>query len=317
MDIKTKKTKLNAKRVFLTKGTCSHAFFYILNREFGHPKEMEERAIDPLAGGILQLGYQCGMLWGASMAVGAESFRSHDDIGTATAVAIKATQRIMKSFENRTKCIECEDFTKTDFKNKWSFAKYMFSGKFLSCYQLAEKWAPEAIEAATEGLGLESNELNLPTKSCASEVVKKMGASDEEMVMVAGFAGGLGLSGSGCGTLSAAIWMNILRLVRKGKWKSSFYDPESGKVLNTFYEVTDYELECNKICGKHFATTDDHTGFKKRRLQQTDRCNSKMLNIKGNYHENKIIKTICPHTCRRVWHVGYCRSLAQSDFAIL
>lgn len=259
--IKSKKVKLRAKRVFLTKGTCSHALFYILNREFGHPKAMEERAIDPLAGGILQQGYQCGMLWGASMAVGAESFRRHNDIGLAIAVAIRATQHLMKSFENRTKCIECEDFTKTDFKNKWSFAKYMITGKFLSCYKLAEKWAPEAIEATTEGLELEHKELNLPTISCATEVVKKMGASDEEMLMVAGFAGGLGLSGSGCGALSAAIWKTILELVKKENRKSSFSDSVSEKILNKFYETTDYEMECHKICGKRFKTIDDHTEF--------------------------------------------------------
>ncbi len=259
--IKSKKVKLRAKRVFLTKGTCSYTFFYILNREFGHPKEMEERAIDPLAGGILQQGYQCGMLWGASMAVGAESFRRHSDIGTAMAVAIRATQHLMKSFENISKCIECEDFTKTNFKNKLSFAKYVFTGKFLSCFNLAEKWAPEAIEAAIEGLKSEPEELNLPIISCASEVVKKMGANDEEMVMVAGFAGGLGLSGSGCGALSAAIWMTILELVRKEKWKSSFSDPDSEKILQKFNEATDYELECGKICGNRFKTIDDHSKF--------------------------------------------------------
>ena len=114
-------TKLKVKRTFLTKGACSNTFFYILNSEFGHPKGQEEKAIDPLAGGILQLGYQCGMLWGASMAVGAESYRRHNDIGKATAVAIKATQHLMASFKDRTKCIDCGDFTKTDFKNKWSF----------------------------------------------------------------------------------------------------------------------------------------------------------------------------------------------------
>ena len=47
--------------------------------------------------------------------------------------------------------------------------------------------------------------------SCASEVVKKMGTSNEEIVMVAGFAGGLGLSGSACGVLSAVISIKTLR----------------------------------------------------------------------------------------------------------
>ena len=195
------------------------------------------------------------------MAVGAESFRRHDDAGLATAVAIRATQEVMKSFENRTKCIDCEDFTKTDFKNKLSFAKYMVTGKFLSCYKLAGKWAPEAIEAATEGLSKEQTDFALSPVSCASEVVERMGANDEEMIMVAGFAGGLGLSGGGCGALSAAIWMNILKLLRKGKWKPSFSDSDSEKFIQIFYEATNYEMECQKISGKRFASLDEHTEF--------------------------------------------------------
>lgn len=269
---KSNNKKLSAKKVFLTKGTCSFTFFYILNREFGHPKEMEEKALDSLAGGILKQGYQCGMLWGASMGVGAESFRRHD-AGLATAVAIRATQQMMKSFENRTKCIDCEDFSKTDFKNKMSFVKFMVTGKFLSCYKLAGKWAPEAIESAVEGLSQIQTDFKMVPMSCASEVVKKMGASDEEMMMVAGFAGGLGLSGGGCGALSASIWMNVLKLLREGKWKSGFSDPESEKVLEKFYETTDYEMECHKICGKHFTSLDEHTEF-----IQSGGCN-KLINV--------------------------------------
>ncbi|MFC2151086.1 C-GCAxxG-C-C family (seleno)protein [Bacteroidota bacterium] len=258
---KTKKTKLRAKRVFLKKGTCSNTFFYILNREFGHPKEMEERALDPLAGGIVQQGYQCGMLWGASMAVGAESYRRHKDQGIAIAVAIRATQNIMNSFENRTKCIDCEDFTKTDFKNKKSFAKYMLTGKFWSCYKLAEQWAPEAIKAAYEGLAIEQFETDQKAISCASEVLKKMGGSEEEIIMVAGFAGGLGLGGSGCGALGATIWKTILKLIRKGEWKTTMSDPDSEKIINRFYEVTDYKMECHEICGKSFNSINEHTEF--------------------------------------------------------
>jgi len=222
---------------------------------------MEERAIDPLAGGILQQGYQCGMLWGASMAAGAESFRRSDNPDQAVGIAIKATQHIMESFVNRAKSIECHDITETDFSNKWSFTKYFFTGKFLSCFKLAEKLAPEAIKAATEGLSLEQTDLPKQPVSCASEVVKKMGASDEEMVMVAGFAGGLGLSGNGCGALSAAIWKTILELVRKENWKSSFSDPVTENILKKFYEMTNYEMECHKICGKRFKTIDEHTEF--------------------------------------------------------
>jgi len=41
------------------------------------------------------------MLWGASMAVGAESFRRYGDRDRAIGMTIKATQHIMESFINR------------------------------------------------------------------------------------------------------------------------------------------------------------------------------------------------------------------------
>ena len=119
--IKSETVKLKTKRVFLKKGTCSRTFFYILDREFGHSMEEEERAIDPLAGGILQQGYQCGMLWGASMAIGAEARRRKDHPPEAIALAITATQQIIDSFVKRAGSIECEDITNCDFSSKASF----------------------------------------------------------------------------------------------------------------------------------------------------------------------------------------------------
>ena len=96
-------TVKDAKKVFRKLGACSSTLFYILNREFEHPLDLEVRAAEPLAGGIMQQGYQCGMLWGSAMAAGAESYRRFGDLGHTTAAAITATQRLMESFSNRTK----------------------------------------------------------------------------------------------------------------------------------------------------------------------------------------------------------------------
>ena len=87
-----------------------------------------------------------------------------------------------------------------------------------------------------------------------------MGASDEEMAMVAGFAGGLGLSGNACGALSAAIWMNTLAWCRK-TGKSGYSNPDAVNILLAFYEVTDHEILCHKISGQCFKTIGDHTEF--------------------------------------------------------
>lgn len=261
--LRKERAKLRGTRAFLKKGTCSRTFFYILDREFGHPREEEEKAIDKTAGGILQQGYQCGMLWGASMAIGAEALRRYEDPGKATGVAILATQSLMRSFKDRTSSIECEDITQTDFQNKKSFAKYMLSGKFVSCFKLAGRWAPEALDAAEEGLDVDQADLPELTLSCASELIRKMGGTKEHMLMAAGLAGGLGLSGNGCGALSAAIWMNSLVRIKNGTKESASFDPNTDPTLKTFYEETDYEIECENICGRQFKTLKEHTDFLK------------------------------------------------------
>jgi hypothetical protein len=251
----------DTKRVFFKKGTCSRTFFYILDREFGHPLENEERASDPLAGGIWQQGYQCGMLWGASFALGAESFRRCGDLGRATVMAVKATQHVLESFIATAQSPDCSDFTKCNFSSKASMAKYLVTGKFWSCFKLAEKWAPEAIRSAAEGLSLGQTDSPQEPISCASEVVKKMGGTEAERAMVSGFAGGLGLSGDGCGALSAAIWMKTLVRVRERTYKTSFSDPLTDRILKSFYEATGYEMECHKITGKRFQSLAEHSEF--------------------------------------------------------
>jgi hypothetical protein len=251
----------DARKVFRKKGACSHTFTYLLNREFGYPNEAAERAADPLAGGIMAKGYQCGMLWGSSLAVGAECYRRFDNQEKAISVAIRATQQIMKSYLSKEKSVDCRDVAKCEWGNKWSMTKYFISGRFLHCFKLAEKWAPEAIEVASKGMSDGEEEVKEESLSCASEVAKKMGATDEEMVMVAGFAGGLGLSGKGCGALSAAIWMNTLAFYREYDGKPVFITERAKKTLEAFEYATDSEMLCHNICGQRFKTIVDHTEY--------------------------------------------------------
>ncbi len=253
--------KNDAKKVFLKKGTCSRTFSYILNREFGNVNDDDEGAIDPLAGGIVGEGYQCGMLWGASLAVGTECYKRYKDTDEAITYAIWGTQSLLESFVKRTNSANCSVITSCDFTSNFGLAKYFITGKPLTCFNLADKWAPEAIDAAHSGLSLQRQVLSQTSISCASEVVKKMGGSEQEMVMVAGFAGGYGLSGNACGALSAAIWMSALERVREKKYKYSLSDPQLEKMMNAFFEETGYKMECFKICQKRFDTIDEHTEF--------------------------------------------------------
>ncbi len=258
---KKHKIKRDTKRVFLKKGTCSRTFFYLLNREFGFQMNTEEQAADPLAGGIVQQGYQCGMIWGASLALGAESYRRTDNPDEAVNMAIEATRHVLRSFTNRTSTTDCMDITEIKMKNKWSVVKFMVKGKMFTCFRLADKWAPEAFKAAQEGLSL--NQSGLPKKpvSCASEVVKKMGGSERDAAIVAGLAGGVGLCGGGCGALGAAVWKSTLERIKKGEYKYTMSDKASEKLISEFYKMTEYKMECSEITGKKFETVKNHTDY--------------------------------------------------------
>ena len=139
----------------------------------------------------------------------------------------------------------------------------MLSGKFLHCFKLAGQWAPEAVQAAYEGLSTKDEALHKECLSCATEVAKKMGASDEEMIMVAGFAGGLGLSGAACGALGAAVWMKSLEWCREEAKKMSLTNPDSKETLDAFYRVTNNQILCSELTGRHFQNIDEHTEYLK------------------------------------------------------
>ena len=89
----------DAKKVFSECDACSNTFFTLLNREFGYPKNTEELAADPLAGGLMKTQNQCGMLWGSALVAGAESFRRHKNHGQSIAMAIIGTQHIVESLK--------------------------------------------------------------------------------------------------------------------------------------------------------------------------------------------------------------------------
>jgi hypothetical protein len=251
----------DAKRQFRTLGSCSQTYAFLLNRQFSHPNKIAERATDPLAGGINRQGYQCGMLWGAVLAAGAESYRRYGTSDKGVAIAMKASQDILKSFIATTNSADCFDITDCDWTSKLSAAKFMVTGKFLSCFKLVEKWAPEAYRVADESLASEPPVCVAPAVSCASEIVRKLKASDEEAAMVAGFAGGLGLSGNACGALAAAIWWDSYSYYKNLTGKSRYPMSRATVIIDKFYKANDYEILCSKLTGKTFSSIDEHSLF--------------------------------------------------------
>ena len=263
----SEKIKLNPRKIFLKCGTCSRAMYHLLNHEFDNISPDEEKASDLLAGGIAMKGHQCGMLWGGALAIGSESFRRYSNINEATAAAINASKYLIESFRRRAGTVNCRDITKVNWEKKSHlvvfFLKTVAQGfVFSPCFNFMNKWTSEAIQAANKGLSEISVQGN-PCLSCAAEVVKKMGASDEVSATVAGLAGGIGLSGNGCGALSAVIWYKMLEWGKGNPGKTPTNNPEVKEILKIFYNQTSSEMLCHKISGRRFTTISDHTEYVK------------------------------------------------------
>ena len=89
----------------------------VVDDSFGHPLKQEEKATMILAGGIATQGYQCGMLWGAALAAGAQAYRLYGYGAYAETAAIIASQRAVESFQTHSKNeINCLEITEINFQ---------------------------------------------------------------------------------------------------------------------------------------------------------------------------------------------------------
>jgi len=234
----------------------------VLNEAYDERKQLEEKGSAPLAGGIMQHGYQCGMIWGAVLAAGARVYDLFGPGPEAEARAILAAQELVKAFQDCTGEIDC--FEITDINDSSSVMKmlyvFLIKGKTFGCFRLSGKYAPKAFNVINDVFSEKDIKLPSPPISCTAELARKMGASEKHVVMAAGLAGGIGLCGGACGALGAAIW--FMTMDKGVDSKLEFKDPKAEEMIEkVFLPNSDYEFECSDIVGKKFKNIEDHAKF--------------------------------------------------------
>lgn len=234
----------------------------VLNEGFDKRKQLEEKGSALLAGGIIQHGYQCGMIWGAVLAAGAQAYERFGSGAEAETRAIMAAQKLVAAFQTCTGEIDCFEITDVNKSSSAMKMIYVFliKGKTLGCMRLAGKYAPIAFNEINAAFAEEQIEIPSAPVSCAAELARKMGASEKHVVMAAGLAGGIGLCGGACGALGAAIWFMTMN---KGlDSKMEFKDPKALELIEkAFLLNSDYEFECSEIVGRKFENIEDHACF--------------------------------------------------------
>jgi hypothetical protein len=247
---------------FIRHGTCSETLCNVVDRAFGQPLPIEEHACGPLAGGIMAHGYQCGQVWGSALAGGAEAYRVLGSGPQAEAAAILAAQRIVESFRALYHSIDCSTITGVDFRSGSSseVVRY-FKNNGVRCFRMAAQYAPVAFSLIDATLAEDHGEAPEPPVSCAAELARTMGASGQHIVMAAGLAGGVGLSGDACGALATAIWLLDINDRRQGADKVGFKNPRAMERVDRFIGETDSRFLCSEIVGRTFDGIDDHAAY--------------------------------------------------------
>jgi hypothetical protein len=235
----------------------------VVDGSFHHPLILEEHASMPLAGGIEMMGYQCGQLWGASLAAGAQAYRLLGPGPQAEAAAVRAAQRLVDAFRTRYRAIDCLEVTELDWKNAKArqILKFFVKGGPIRCFGMSADYARVArseIDAALKANHLQEPE---PPVSCAALLAHKMNASDLHTVMAAGMAGGIGLSGGACGALGVAIWLIEMSRSQAGTGQVQYHSAEATAAIDRFVKCSDYEFECAKIAGRRFEEAADHARY--------------------------------------------------------
>lgn len=242
-----------------TRDACSGTLLTVLNRAFGHPMKAEENASNCLAGGFMH-GYQCGQLWGAALAAGAQAYCTFGPGARAEAAAMNTSRRLVMAFNEMNGEINCLELTDSDMQKTSGILKYVVKGGPFSCGRMAMRFAPIAFRVINESLAEEPSLTNRRCASCAATLARKMGASDLHATMAAGLAAGIGFSGGGCGSLAAAMWITAMNNPEE-KFGLSFGGTKIGETLERFMTVTDHEFECSEIAGRTFDNIDDHAQY--------------------------------------------------------
>jgi hypothetical protein len=223
----------------------------------------EEDAAMPLAGGIMQYGHQCGMIWGAALAAGAQAYRRLGPGPGAETNAVIASQRLVESFYALNSNINCRDITGLDKSSSAWRMLYYFLGKggTLRCFNRAVTYAKASFKSIDTSLSEKNFEAPSPPVSCAAMVAKKMGASEMHAVMAAGLAGGIGLTGGACGALGAALWIRGINSLDLEGAKIEYQSPENEEVIDRFLKCTNSKFKCSRIAGRKFGDICDHASY--------------------------------------------------------
>ncbi len=260
---------------------CSEASMTTQMRCFGFEEPSYEQAIHIFSGGFMHLGQACGLLTGATLAAGFGARARYKEEKLITEAALNATIRLTEAYIELAGSINCCDITEVSFSTLHGRLKYLQDGKGKMCGRLHLRWASLANDIIEKVLAEFSSQTSTKgCENCAVQAMKRLVnagiVKNEDSVLVAGLAGGIGLSGNICGALAACVFAvaNNSYSNRKNKKR----DSKLKGTLQEIFGINNYGLPaqirqmfinefgselCAEISKKKFTNIQDYSLFLK------------------------------------------------------
>ncbi len=258
---------------------CSEASMTTQMRGFGIEEPVYEQALHAFSGGFMYLGHACGLLTGAALAAGFLAKARFRDNETRSTAALHATRQLAKAYSEFAGSINCREITEINLTNLRGRLRYLREGKGRMCGRIHLRWSPQAHELIDKALTeFEEHKPDQECANCAVKTLKKMatsvGMDEEDSVLVAGLAGGVGLLGNVCGALAAGVYaLSVSQyLEQEGKKRDS-------RIRGSFQELTGASFRgsatqlklafidrfsgelCIQIAQRQFQDIEDHSAF--------------------------------------------------------
>ncbi len=255
--------------------SCAESTLAILDDRLGMQNLKLEQAIDPLTGGIAGYGAACGFYWGASVYFARRAEREGLGPAGIAQVSLAATRKLIDRTRASGIAVDCADFLRQPAP--WRLVPYVAMVKMVRCVKHLNQLIPtiEAIaddalaQAQSAATAAEPAQPNCAVMACRS-TLRALGTEDHGTSdMVAGWGGGLGCTGNGCGALGAAIFALGIKYYERATardgtplmrvLKSQPGVPYSNDVLLLvdLFRTRFGQLTCREIVNKDFSSPED------------------------------------------------------------
>lgn len=270
-----------AKEWWLRCVSCSEASATLINRDGGDEAPLMEQASHLFSGGFMHQGHACGHLWGAVLVAGMRASKTGKDEHAKSAAALHAANRLVKVFSEDGWALTCRENTGVELTSLAGRLRYLRSGKPRACGRKAMAWTSQANAAIDLALAeFDPESVDKPCANCAVECLRKValppGLQADDHFVVAGLAGGLGLTGNVCAAISVGVFALSLQYYgdrpgarRDGMFRAAIQElnlldyglrRRPRQMLDDFISRFG-GLHCKDISSRDFETIDDHTQY--------------------------------------------------------